>query len=181
VEANHGTLITSLPAEVTYHDRKKSVLPRKYVQKEGNLRLFVPPYLIDSVAEVLRNHGFKDLRLTFHKGEKYSLSKKLLKIWELHVRIFSDGFIDAHFEISRDFLEHLHHSTLPSLYEVFDIYKEIYPKIHIYDAGNKKWISEVISKYTLSLRAPKTVTKWRPLFYTSLILMFVGTALILKH
>ncbi len=154
---------TYLPREVVYFDGTTAVLPRDYVLKEGNLRLFVPKNKIETVVSALKSSGFKEVSLEFTKGEKYSLSMKIYNIWELHVRIYQDGFIDGHFEVSRDYLEHLRYPTIPSIYEVFDFYRIAYDKLHIFDSVAGKWIKEVRTHYLVTLNPPRSLTPWEPI------------------
>jgi hypothetical protein len=154
---------TYLPREVMYFDGTTAVLPRDYVLKEGNLRLFVPKNKIETVVSALKSSGFKEVSLEFIKGEKYSLSMKIYNIWELHVRIYQDGFIDGHFEVSRDYLEHLQYPTIPSIYEVFDFYRTAYDKLHIFDSIAGKWIKEVRTQYLVTLNPPRSLTPWEPI------------------
>ncbi|XDF44267.1 hypothetical protein AB1303_13550 [Saccharolobus solfataricus] len=149
------SISTYLPRDVVYFDGTSATLPHEYVIKEGNLRLFVPKNKINDVVNALKSAGFK--------GEKYSLSTKFFNIWELHVRIYDDGFIDAHFEVSRDYLEHLTYPTIPSIYEVFEIYRTVYDKLHIFDNGAKKWIKEVKTHYFVTLNPPRSITALQPI------------------
>jgi hypothetical protein len=165
---------TYLPREVMYFDGTTAVLPRDYVLKEGNLRLFVPKNKIETVVSALKSSGFKEVSLEFTKGEKYSLSMKIYNIWELHVRIYQDGFIDGHFEVSRDYLEHLQYPTIPSIYEVFDFYRTAYDKLHIFDSIAGKWIKEVRTQYLVTLNPPRSLTPWEPIAIVAGALSAVG-------
>ncbi|MUM65952.1 hypothetical protein D1867_12075 [Acidianus infernus] len=165
---------TYLPRDVVYFDGTSATLPQDYVIKEGNLRLFVPKNKINDVVNALKSEGFKEEKLEFYKGEKYSLSTKFFNIWELHVRIYDDGFIDGHFEVSRDYLEHLPYDTIPSIYEVFEFYRTAYDKLHIFDNGAKKWIKEVKTHYFVTLNPPKSITAWQPIIVSVGALSAIG-------
>ncbi|MQL56132.1 hypothetical protein [Acidianus ambivalens] len=165
---------TYLPRDVIYFDGTSAVLPKEYVLKEGNLRLFVPRNKIEEVVNALRNSGFKDVNLKSNKGEKFYLSMKIYNVWELHVRIYDDGFIDGHFELSRDYLEYQQYQTIPSIYEVFDFYRIAYDKLHIYDAIAKKWIKEVRTQYLVTLNPPKSLTQWEPIAVIGGVLSAIG-------
>jgi len=156
-------IATYLPSEVVYFDGTSAILPEDYVLREGNLRLFVPKNKIEDVANSLKASGFHEERLEFYKGEKFSLAMKFYNIWELHIRIYEDGFMDAHFEVSRDYLQHLNYPTIPSIYEPFEFYRSAYDKLHIYDAVAKKWIKEVRSNYLVTLNPPRALTPWKPI------------------
>jgi hypothetical protein len=153
---------TYLPREVVYSDGTSAILPQDYVLREGNLRLFVPRSKLDDVVGALKASGFREERLEFYKGEKYSLSLKVYNIWELHVRIYDDGFIDGHYEVSRDYLEHLQYHTIPSIYEVFDFYRTAYDRLHIFDSVAKKWVKEVRTHYLVTLNPPRSLTAAQP-------------------
>ena len=156
-------IATYLPSEVVYFDGTSAVLPEEYVLKEGNLRLYVPKWKVEDVANALKGSGFHEEKLGPYKGEKYSLAVKFYDIWELHVRIYPDGFIDSHFEVSRDFLGHLNYETIPSIYEPFEFYRTAYDKLHIFDSVARKWIKEVRSNYLVTLNPPGSLTPWKPI------------------
>ena len=165
---------TYLPREVMYFDGTTAVLSRDYVLKEGNLRLFVPKSKIEAVVSALKGSGFKEVSLEFTKGGKYSLSMKIYNIWELHVRIYQDGFMDGHFEVSRDYLEHLQYLTIPSIYEVFEFYRTAYDKLHIFDSVAGKWIKEIRTHYLVTLNPPRSLTPWEPIMVVGGALSAVG-------
>jgi hypothetical protein len=165
---------TYLPREVVYFDGTTAVLPKDYVLKEGNLRLFVPKSKIEAVVSALKGSGFKEVSLEFTKGGKYSLSMKIYNIWELHVRIYQDGFMDGHFEVSRDYLEHLQYLTIPSIYEVFEFYRTAYDKLHIFDSVAGKWIKEIRTHYLVTLNPPRSLTPWEPIMVVGGALSAVG-------
>jgi hypothetical protein len=166
---------TYLPRDVVYFDGTSAVLPEDYVLNEGNLRLYVPKDKIEDVVNALRNSGFKDVVvLKLDKGEKFSLSMKIFNIWELHVRIYDDGFIDGHFEVSRDYFEHLNYQTVPSIYEVFDFYRTAYNKLHLYDSKVRKWVREVRTHYLVTLNPPKSLTSWEPIAVVAGLLSAIG-------
>ncbi|MDT7886723.1 MAG: hypothetical protein RQ968_05060 [Thermoproteota archaeon] len=165
---------TYLPREVSYFDNTSTILSKEYVLKEGNLRLFVPKNRLEDVVNALKSSGFKDVGLEFYKGEKYSLSMKIYNIWELHVRIYQDGFIDSHFEVSRDYFEHLQYPTIPSIYEAFDFYRTAYNKLHIFDNVAKKWIKEIRNHYLVTLNSPRSLTPWEPIVVTVGALSVIG-------
>ncbi|AKA74650.1 hypothetical protein SULI_12790 [Saccharolobus solfataricus] len=156
-------IATYLPSEVVYFDGTSAILLEDYVLREGNLRLFVPKNKIEDVVNSLKTSGFHEEKLEFYKGEKFSLAMKFYDIWELHIRIYEDGFIDAHFEVSRDYLEHLNYATIPSIYEPFEFYRSAYNNLHIFDGVAKKWIKEVRSNYLVTLNPPKALTPWKPI------------------
>ncbi|BDC17451.1 hypothetical protein [Acidianus sp. HS-5] len=166
-------IATYLPSEVVYFDGSSAILPQDYVLKEGNLRLFVPKSKIGDVVNAMENAGFHEEKME-SKEEKYSLVMKIYNIWDLHVRIYPDGFIDSHFEVSREYLEHLNYETIPSIYEPFEFYRTAYNKLHIFDAVAKKWIKEVRSNYLVTLNPPNALTQWKPISVIAGVLAGIG-------
>ncbi len=148
---------------MVYSDNTVAILPEEHVLKEGNLRLSIPKNKLEEVVNALESSGFKETSLEFYKGEKYSLSSKIYNIWELHTRIYQDGFIDSHFEVSRDYLEHLQYPAIPSIYEVFYFYRTAYDRLRIFDSVTKKLIKEVKSNYFVTLGMPRSLTPWKPI------------------
>ena len=167
-------IATYLPREVVYFDGTSAILPEDYVLKEGNLRLFVPKIKIEEVVNTMKTSGFHEEKLEVYKGEKYSLVMKFYDIWDLHVRVYSDGFIVSHFEVSREYLEHINYETIPSIYEPFEFYRTAYDKLHIFDNVTKKWIKEVRSNYLVTLNPPSTLTPWKPISVIAGVLAGIG-------
>jgi hypothetical protein len=167
-------IATYLPREVVYFDGTSAILPEDYVLKEGNLRLFVPKIKIEEVVNTMKTSGFHEEKLEVYKGEKYSLVMKFYDIWDLHVKVYSDGFIDSHFEVSREYLEHINYETIPSIYEPFEFYRTAYDKLHIFDNVTKKWIKEVRSNYLVTLNPPSTLTPWKPISVIAGVLAGIG-------
>lgn len=167
-------IATYLPREVVYFDGTSAILPEDYVLKEGNLRLFVPKIKIEEVVNTMKTSGFHEEKLEVYKGEKYSLVMKFYDIWNLHVKVYSDGFIDSHFEVSREYLEHINYETIPSVYEPFEFYRTAYDKLHIFDNVTKKWIKEVRSNYLVTLNPPSTITPWKPISVIAGVLAGIG-------
>ncbi|PVU74514.1 hypothetical protein DDW13_07195 [Acidianus hospitalis] len=167
-------IATYLPREVVYFDGTSAILPEDYVLKEGNLRLFVPKIKIEEVVNTMKTSGFHEEKLKVYKGEKYSLVMKFYDIWDLHVKVYSDGFIDSHFEVSREYLEHINYETIPSIYEPFEFYRTAYDKLHIFDNVTKKWIKEVRSNYLVTLNPPSTLTPWKPISVIAGVLAGIG-------
>jgi len=108
------------------------------------------------IEQILREEGFQDTLLQVQKpGQVFGLVKRLdppWEIWEMHVRGFEDGHLEAEIEISRDYLEHLD-----------DRYRR--------SAGTE--LSQLLSKHgvphvverggnvKLDLEVPETLTPWK--------------------
>ena len=60
------------------------------------------------VENVLKEEGFEHTYLQVWKeGQVFGLIKRIDDKWEMHVRGFEDGHLEAEIEISREYLEHL--------------------------------------------------------------------------
>ncbi len=65
------------------------------------------PYL-DRAKEALIKEGFRDTLLQVWKpGQVFGLVKPLDDTYEVHVRGYQDGTLDAEIEVAREYLEHL--------------------------------------------------------------------------
>ena len=107
------------------------------------------------VENALRSEGFKDTLLQIWKeGQVFGLVKKIDNVWEMHVRGFKDGHLEAEIEISRDYIEHLddrfRRSAISELTEILDKYNIPYKVV-----GNLKIESK--------LEPPSTLTPWKPI------------------
>ena len=157
-----------------------TVLPRRFVLESGDVvvltardveeklventvfRLWVPD--IEAVYNYLFNvQGFEAATPSIYKGEKYSLRKVLTDVWELHLRLYSDGFIDAEVEVRRGYLEHLTPRRLNVVYDAFEYYRGVYDKLHLWYAPAGKWVIKVIDHLHVKLREPDTLTPWKPI------------------
>ena len=134
------------------------------LSKEPLFLLYVPPDQIDMIYKFLRYEmNFEKAFPTIPKGERYNIRKKLVKPWELHLRIYPNGFIESEVEIQREYLEHLNQRRLFVVYEPFKYYYHVYDKLHIYYKPKKKWIIKVIDNFHIKLNPPETLTPWRPI------------------
>ena len=143
-----------LPRDVLYCDGTSAILPEHYVLKEGNLRLFVPKNKIEEVVNEMKRCGFHEEKVC--NGEKYSLVANFFYYIDLHVKIYDDGFIDGYFEVSQKDRKYLYNYTIPSIYEVFEIYRTVYNNLHIFDNVANKWIKEVRIHYLVTLNPPSS-------------------------
>ena len=164
-------IATYLPSEVVYSDGSSAVLSEDYVLMEGNLKLYVPKERIEEVIKALKEAGFREVRQ--EGDELYSLSVKFYDIWELHIRVYRNGFITSHFELSRDLFQ-LNYPTVPSVYEPFEFYKVAYDRFHLYDAVARKWVKDVLGNYLVTLNPPHDLTAWRPIKVVHGVLAGVG-------
>ncbi len=84
------------------------------------LACLVNRYDVDKVYKAFRGMGFRRV-LALPLGEKYSIAKKVNDIFEIHVRIFSNGLILSEVEISREFVEHIFTKSINYSYEMNNI------------------------------------------------------------
>jgi len=138
-----------LPRNVLYCDGTSEILSEDYVLKVGNLRLFVPKNKIEEVVNAMKRCGFHEEKVS--NGEKYYLVTKFFYDIDLHVKIYDDGFIDGYFEVSQKYRKYLHNYTIPSIYEVFEIFRTVYNNLYIFDNVANKWIKEVGVHYIVTL------------------------------
>ena len=83
-------------------------------------------------------------------------------MWELHLRLYDDGFIDAEIEVRREYLEHLNR-RLNVVYEAFEFYRDLYGKLHVLYVPSGEWIVKIIDHFHIKLREPDTLTPWKPI------------------
>lgn len=113
---------------------------------------------IKDIEGILRKEGFRDTILQVQKpGQVFGLVKRLghpWEMWEMHVRGFEDGHLEAEIEISRDYLEHLNDSYRRSAAAELS---RLLSKHGIPHAIERS------SNVKLDLEAPKTLTPWKPM------------------
>ncbi|NON63152.1 hypothetical protein [Acidianus sp. RZ1] len=131
------------------------------INKEAIFKSWIPPEVIPNVVEELRKKGFKDAVPSMPQGEVYSLSKKLNEVWELHIRIFDNGFIESYIEVGREFFEHLGDIRAYVAYEAFEYCRDAYEKFHLYNSPANEWITEIYSNFRLELPPPSSLTPWK--------------------
>ncbi len=179
-----------------------TVIPRKFILESGSVvaltaidveerlvkdtifRLWVPD--IENVYKhLIERQGFEIAAPSVPKGEKYSLRRALSNVWELHVRLYDDGFIDAEVEVGGEFMKHLAPKRLNVVYEAFEFYRDVYDRLHVWYVPAREWITSIIDHLHVKLREPDTLTPWKPialgivvagLFTYSLLRLFKGGA-----
>jgi len=160
-----GSYITVIPRRFILESGDVVVLTARVVEekliKDTLFKLWVPG--IEAVYRHLINvQGFELTTPSVYKGEKYSLRKVLSEVWELHLRLYSDGFIDAEIAVRREYLERLAPRRLNVVYEAFEYYRDIYDKLHLWYVPAGKWVVKVIDHLNVKLREPDTLTPWKP-------------------
>jgi len=152
--------VTMIPRKLTLESGDTAIDVEERLVKDTVFRLRAP-----DVERVYRHLvgkcGFEIATPSVPKGERYSLRKILSDVWELHVRLYDDGFIDAEVEVRREFIGHLFR-RLNVVYEAFNFYRDAYDKLHILYAPQREWITKVIDHFYVKLREPATLTPWKP-------------------
>ncbi len=157
-----------------------TVIPRTFILESGDVvvltardveerlvrdtvfRLWVPDIEV-VYRHLVDRQGFESAVPSMNRGEKYSLRKVLSDVWELHLRLYDDGFIDAEVEVRREYLEHLTSKRLNVVYEAFEYYRDVYDKLHLWYVPAGKWIIRIIDHLNVKLRVPDTLTPWKPI------------------
>ena len=113
---------------------------------------------IKDIEGILRKEGFQDTVLQVQKsGQVFGLVKRLdppWEMWEMHVRGFEDGHLEAEIEISRDYLEHLNDNYRRSAAAELSQLLSKHGIQHIIERSNN---------VKLDLEAPRTLTPWKPI------------------
>jgi len=154
-------------------------IPRKFILESGDIvtlkitdveeklakdvifRLWVPD--VEAIYKYLiEKQGFEHVILAIPKGERYSLRKALNDVWELHLRLYNDGFIDAEVEVRREYFEHFN-KRLNVVYEPFEFYEGLYDKLYVFYTPAREWIVKILDNFHIKLRKPNTLTPWKPI------------------
>ena len=121
---------------------------------------------LERVKGILVHEGFSDTILqTIKQGQVFGLVKKVDSIWEMHVRGFKDGRLEAEIEISRDYFEHLddknrRDATL-ELTQILDAYQIPYQS-----KGN-------LPQMAVTLNPPEQLTPWKPVVAIAALVAFL--------
>ncbi|ACS90089.1 hypothetical protein [Thermococcus sibiricus] len=125
---------------------------------------------LERVKQILLEDGFRNTILQVIKpGQVFGLVKELNHPWEMHVRGFEDGHLEAEIEISREYLEHLDSGykkeATMELTRILDKYGIIYT------------VKGDMSGVDLQLKKPNTLTPWKPI---ALVVTLIGVAYLLS-
>ncbi|MEM0139570.1 MAG: hypothetical protein QXZ44_03035 [Ferroplasma sp.] len=156
------------PKDITLNGGRKLHIREEDISNEKFFSLLVPSARIDDIAISLkREGGFRDAIPSFPKKEDYSISKIIQEPWELHIRLYHSsempyfGKIHAHFEISRQYFQHLS-IVQPAIYEPFKFYEKIYDKFLLWCNPEKNWVSSIDGNYRIALQKTGSLTPWKP-------------------
>ncbi len=155
---------TLVPSRFVLDDGRVMALSAKVAEealsRETCFLLYVPPNNIDDVYSHLKREGFEDVTLSICKGEKYSVRLPLTHPWELHIRLYDNGFIESEVEIQREYLEHLERRRINVVYEPFQWYNDIYDRLHIFYRPERRWVIGVREHLRVKLNPPQELTPW---------------------
>ncbi len=161
-----SSYVTTIPRKFVLQSGKVVTLMASDVEeklvRETQFRLWVPD--VEAVYRYLiKEQGFEAAIPSVPKGERHSLKKVLSNVWELHLRLYSNGFIDAEVEVSREFIEHLTPRRLNVVYEAFEFYRGVYDRLHIWYVPMSEWVVKIVDNFHVKLREPNTLTPWKPI------------------
>ncbi|MCD6099625.1 MAG: hypothetical protein J7K33_03475 [Candidatus Marinimicrobia bacterium] len=118
---------------------------------------------LEDIKELLKREGFQHTPLQIWKpGQVFGLVKKVKDPWEMHVRGFEDGHLEAEFEVSRDYLEHLDDRHRRSAARELSLVLSEHGIPHTIESNS--------SNIKLNLEVPKTLTPWKLLLTFGFIL-----------
>jgi hypothetical protein len=137
----------------------------------------------DEIIKALISEGFKGVKLENKKPTQigHGFSKKLVKPWEIHVRLLEmqQGLIaiQAEVEISRRYIQHIRSVRAPVIYEIESILKKHKIEYQIWHAKLRQYITSVIDDHQITLSAPRLPPiPWRPMAASVLTLSLIYTA-----
>lgn len=121
---------------------------------------------LEQVKEALLAEGFKHTLLQVWKPRQvFGFVKDIRNVWQMHVRGFEDGHLEAEIEISRFFLEHPNTSqpATKELCEILDQYQIPYT-----------FVERPMAPIQSKTEAPGTLTDWRPIVEIMALLAVAG-------
>lgn len=116
---------------------------------------------VDTVYNHLRVVGFEEAIPANPEGEKCGLGLDPGNHWELHVRIFPDGRLESHVEVSREYFEHLGNNRIFVVYEPFQYLYPKWPVNLLYTPFNKG-VASVQNNFEVKMPPPASFTPWKP-------------------
>ena len=121
---------------------------------------------LQRVKGALIQEGFTDTPLQIVKpGQAFGLIKKLDNVWEMHIRGYNDGRLEAEIEVSRDYFEHLddnyRRDATSELMQILDAYQIPYQS------------KGVLPQMEITLHPPKQLTPWKPIVAIAALAAFL--------
>lgn len=142
------------------------VLTQNDLKDERTLAIVIPQSKTWEFASFLYDRGFSNAEPAWYQGEKYGLSRIIKDPWEMHVRIFENGYIYPHIELRRDYLEHLDQRyTWPVYDEIMEYVKRFTDSFGLVYLKTDQWVQKIVTKAKVVLSPPKSLTEWKPVVY----------------
>ncbi len=121
---------------------------------------------LNRVQAALIQDGFVNTPFqTMKPGQVFGLIKKLDNIWEMHVRGFNNGTLEAEIEISREYVEHFNDNyrkdATPELLKFLDAYQIPYQT-----TGN-------LPQMKIILQPPEQLTPWKSVIAVGALVAFL--------
>lgn len=171
---------------LTYYPKKFSILKGLYEfihydeLEFDHLSLMVKTKK-DEIIHALMNEGFKTVKLENKKPMQIGngFTKKLMKPWEMHVRLFEmkNGLIaiKAEVEISRKYIQHVKSVRTPVIYEIESILKKHKIEYKIWNSKVRDYITNIIDNHKIELSSPKLpAIPWQMMITTSSLIAVVN-------
>jgi hypothetical protein len=154
------------PKEIELENGDIIRLEESDMKDERFLAIIIPAEETRSFASYLHDHGFTDAQPSWFQGEKYGLSRIVNDPWELHIRIFENGFLFPHIEIRRDFTQHLNDKYVwPVYFEAMEYVYSFTDKYDLLYLKTNKRVIRIVTKTSVKLTPPSKLTEWKPLVY----------------
>ena len=154
------------PKEIELENGDIIRLEESDMKDERLLAIIIPAEETWGFASYLYEHGFKDAQPSWFQGEKYGLSRIVNDPWELHIRIFENGYLFPHIEIRRDFTQHLNDKYVWPVY--FEAMRYVYQFTNrndlVYLKTNQR-VMRIVTKTSVKLTPPSELTEWKPWVY----------------
>jgi hypothetical protein len=138
----------------------------------------------DEIINALISEGFKCVKLENKKSTQigHGFSKKLVKPWEIHVRLLEmqqEGLIaiKAEVEISRRYIQHIRSVRAPVIYEIEWILEKHKIEYQIWHAKLRQYITSIIDDHEITLIAPRLPPiPWKTMagFVVTLSLVYIA-------
>ena len=150
-------------ADVLCELASDEVANKMVVPMEGGMGMVETRAWLGRVKQMLLEEGFMDAQLQIQKpNQSFGLIKRIADIWEMHVRGFYDGSLDAKIEISRDYIEHSNDRYSTSAIN------ELIGLLNHY--GIPFEITGEPTSLVSKIEAPNSVTEWRPLLGLGIVI-----------
>jgi len=156
----------------------ETLIPRKFVLDSGELVCLnandvtstnTPLFLLYTpekpkiLYRYLKAKGFEDAKPSKYKRELFSVRKPIDKVWELHIRIYRNGFLEGEVEVRREYLEHLSKRRSFVVYEIYEWTKDLCSDLYIFYKPRRRWIVRIIDNFVVRLDPPSVLTPWKPI------------------